>query len=99
MELKELQDHIRTSALMEETRAVVTSSYLKLEKGRVANRDCFQQRVNLVREVTAGPKLNGFEEAVARIGEYANTKRLADSGRGRGSCPRRRRGVFPPVAI
>lgn len=69
MELKELQQHIRTLVTIEESEAPMISCYLNLEtSGHCA---AFEERVHLLRKTFAtAEKRQVFEEAVALIEGY-----------------------------
>ncbi len=70
MELKELQQHIRTLATLNETSALVISCYLNLEHGLASYREPFEARLRLLQKSLAGTASRDFEEAVNRIQDY-----------------------------
>ena len=70
MELKELQQHVRTLATLNETAAPVISCYLNLENGTASYREPFEARVRLLRKSLAGAEWRDFEEAAGRIRDY-----------------------------
>jgi hypothetical protein len=80
MDLKEIQNQIRTLAVMKETDSVVISCYLNLQKGGVANRNFFQNRVGLLRKILTKSQSNGFEEAIARICDYLDKELIPEFG-------------------
>ena len=53
MEVKELQQHIRTLATLEETSAPVISCYLNLEKGPLAAHNALEARARQVKKSLA----------------------------------------------
>jgi len=46
MELKNLQKHIRTLAILPETNAPVVSCYMTLKKGRIDDRIAFEEQIH-----------------------------------------------------
>ena len=87
MELKELQQHVRTLATLNETAAPVISCYLNLENGTASYREPFEARVRLLRKSLAGAEWRDFEEAAGRIRDYLATELLPES---RSRCSARR---------
>ena len=70
MELKELQQHIRTLATLEETSSQVISCYLNLEDGTAAYRNALDERVGMLRKTFSGEERKDFEEALSRIEDF-----------------------------
>jgi rubrerythrin len=79
MELKKLQKHVRTLAILEETNAPVISCYLNLEKGASGYRNILDKRVDLLRKSLKGDKSIHFEEALKRIEDFIATELFADA--------------------
>jgi len=79
MELKNLQEHVRTLATLAESDADVISCYLTLEKARLDNRDLFEGQVWSLKQGLARKSLRRFEEALERIVEYLKTELLPDA--------------------
>ena len=67
MELKELQQHIRTLATLEETSSQVISCYLNLEAGESGYRNALDERAGMLRKTFSGEERKDFEEALGRI--------------------------------
>jgi rubrerythrin len=70
MELKELQQHIRTLATLEETAAPFISCYLNLENGSAACREPFESRVRLLQKSLTETEARDFVEAADGIRDY-----------------------------
>ena len=79
MELKNLQKHVRTLAILEETNAPVISCYLNLEKGASGYRNILDKRVGLLRKSLKGDKNLYFEEALKHIEEFIATELFSDA--------------------
>ncbi len=70
MELKELQEHIRTLVTLEETEAPVISVYINLQKNAAELREFTKHRVTLLKESLPQDQLSHFQRAMERIGRY-----------------------------
>lgn len=70
MEVRELQEHIRVLAALEESGAPVISCYLDTGSGTAGYRTAFDQRVQLLRKSLAGRALADFEQGLARIEDF-----------------------------
>ena len=70
MELKELQEHIRTLVTLEETEAPVVSVYMNLQKDAAELREFTKRRVALLKESLPQEQLSHFQRATERIGRY-----------------------------
>ena len=73
MELKELQQHIRTLATLEETSSQVISCYLNLEDGTAGYRNALDERAGILRKTFAGEERKDFEKALGRIEDFIST--------------------------
>ncbi len=79
MELKNLQEHIRTLATLPESDAEVISCYLTLAKGHLTNRNAFDEQIRSVNLGMTGKDRSVFEEALERIEAYLKTGLLPDA--------------------
>lgn len=79
MELKELQQHIRTLATVAETNAPVVSCYLDLEQGLPTCRSFIRGRSKVLRKILFGEGLRGFEEALPQVEAYIETELQPES--------------------
>jgi ribosomal protein L7Ae-like RNA K-turn-binding protein len=70
MELRELQEHIRTLVTIEETEAPVVSVYMNLQMNAVELREFTRHRVALVKGSLPQEQLSHFQQAMERIGRY-----------------------------
>lgn len=70
MELKELQEHIRTLVTLEETEAPVVSVYMNLQKDAAELREFTKHRVILLKRTLPQEQLSHFQQAMERIGRY-----------------------------
>lgn len=70
MELRELQQHIRTLALLGETNSPVISCYLNLEGGATVYRNVLDERVRQLRQSLSVSVWRDFMEAMSRIRDY-----------------------------
>lgn len=70
MELKELQEHIRTLVTLEETEAPVISVYMNLQKNAAELREFTKRRVGLLKESLPQEQLPYFQRAMESIGVY-----------------------------
>jgi len=79
MQLEKLQGHIRTLAMLPESETDVVSCYLRVENGRVRNRDALDGQC-CGRGLSGGAR-ETFEESLARIGHFlSNDLRSASKG-------------------
>ena len=74
MEVKELQQHIRTLATLEETSAPVISCYLNLEKGPLAAHNALEARARQVKKSLAEHEWQDFHEAFDRIAAFLKSE-------------------------
>ena len=74
MELKELQQHVRTLATLEETSSQVISCYLNLEAGASGYRNALDERAGLLRKTFTGEARKDFEAALGRIEDFLNAE-------------------------
>ena len=81
VELKNLQQHIRNLAILEETASPAINCYLNLEVGLAGYRNAFDERVRILRKSLVGEALAEFAAALSRIKEFIRTG-LAASTRG-----------------
>jgi hypothetical protein len=79
MDRKNLQQHIRTLALLAETNAPVISCYLNLGSGMAPCRDEFQERAGILRKNVGWHARLPFEEAVVAIETSINVPPQADA--------------------
>ena len=79
MELESLQQHIRTLATLPETDAPVISCYLELNKGRLKDRNAFDQQVRSLQLGLVGASRQDFADAVQRIETYLANELLPDA--------------------
>jgi hypothetical protein len=79
MELKTLQQHVRTLVTLEETEAPVVSCYLNLESGISGWRDDLDQRIHLLQAGLKGEKRLYFEEALNSIETFIAKELLPDT--------------------
>lgn len=79
MELKNLQKHIRTLAVVEETNAPMISCYLNLEKGPAACQNFIRGRAGVLRKILFGEGLTGFDEALAQVEAFVATELLPEA--------------------
>jgi protein required for attachment to host cells len=79
MELKNLQEHIRTLATLAESDAEVISCYLALAKAQLTNRNAFDEQVRSLRVGLAGKDRSDFETALDRIEAYLKTELSLDA--------------------
>ena len=70
MELKELQEHIRTLVTLEETEAPVVSVYMNLQMNTAELREFTKHRVALLKGSLPQEQLSHFQRAMERIGRY-----------------------------
>jgi ribosomal protein L7Ae-like RNA K-turn-binding protein len=70
MELKELQEHIRTLVTLEATEAPVVSVYMNLQTNTVELREFTRHRVALLKGSLPHEQLSHFQQAMERIGRY-----------------------------
>ena len=70
MELKELQDRIRTLVTLEETEAPVVSVYMNLEKNAPELREFTKHRVALLKQSLSQEQLGHFQRTIEHIGCY-----------------------------
>ncbi len=70
MELKNLQKHVQTLATLSETESPVISCYLRLDEGRIADRNFLDGTFGSLRQGLTGDARRSFDEAVARIESY-----------------------------
>ncbi|MBA2703655.1 MAG: host attachment protein [Blastocatellia bacterium] len=78
MELKELQQDIRTLATLEETSSQAISCYLNLEDGTAGYRNALDERAGILRKTFSGEERKDFEAALGRIEEFIQTGLLPD---------------------
>lgn len=69
MDVKELQNHIRTLAALEESEAPLISCYLNPGNG-ASVKTRFDQRTQVLRRALTGHALADFEEAATRVGKF-----------------------------
>lgn len=67
MDVRELQDHIRALATLEESETPLISCYLDVAGGIVGYRTAFEERVQLLHKTLHGQALADFDEAAACI--------------------------------
>ncbi len=67
MELKELQQHIRTLITLEETEAPVVSVYMNIENDSAKLREFIKRRVSLLKKSLPQEQLHHFQRAMERI--------------------------------
>ena len=79
MDLKNLQQHVRTLALLEETTSPVISCYLNLENGMAPCRDAFPERAGILRKNLDWHARPAFEEAVVAIETFISAPPPADA--------------------
>ena len=79
MELKNLQRHIRTLATLPETDAPVVSCYLALDKGRVQNRNAFDEQIRPLIGSLSGQARRDFENALGPIEKYLARELLPEA--------------------
>jgi protein required for attachment to host cells len=79
MELKHLENYVRTLAQLKETEAPVTSCYLELSNREYRNR--LDQRVRELNGLLAGDALSHFQQSMSLIEEYVAGK-LEDTSKG-----------------
>jgi hypothetical protein len=79
MKLQNLREHVRTLATLAESDAVVVSCYLTLAKGRVRNRNAFDEQVRSVILGRTGKGRSDLEAALQRIEAYLKTELLPDA--------------------
>ena len=79
MELKNLQQHIRTLVTLEETEAPVISCYLNLEGAESAHWKALDARVGVLRKSLEGKELQYFEEALIPIDSFVRAELLFDA--------------------
>lgn len=79
MELKNLQQHIRTLVTLEETEAPVISCYLNLDGGELAPRHALEARVSSLRKSFTGKQLQYLEEALIPIDSFIRTELLPEA--------------------
>ena len=79
MELKNLQEHVRTLATLAESDAEVISCYVTLENGRLKHRDLFGSQVWSLKQGLARTAPRSFEAALGRIVEYLKTELVRDA--------------------
>jgi rubrerythrin len=79
MELKTLQQHIRTLATLPETDAEVISCYLTLETGSLKNRNVFDAQVYAMKTGLTGQTRRDVEIALDRIEAYLAADLLPDA--------------------
>ena len=70
MELRELQQHIRTLVTFEETEAPVVSVYMDLKMNPVELREYTRNRVTMLKGSIPQEQLSHFQQAMERIGRY-----------------------------
>jgi ribosomal protein L7Ae-like RNA K-turn-binding protein len=75
MELKELQEHIRTLITLEETEEPVVSFYLNFEQDAAELREFTKRRLALLKESLPQDQLASFRRAMERIGGYLADER------------------------
>jgi len=79
MELKNLQKHIRTLAMLEETDSPVISCYLNLETGEAKHRHKLKSWGRLLKQSLTDQARRDFEEALDQIEAFITTELLADA--------------------
>ncbi len=79
MELKNLKEHTRTLATLAESDTEVISCYLALAKGRLTNRNAFDEQVRSLKLGLTGKDRSDFETALERIEAYLKTEVLPDA--------------------
>ena len=67
MELRELEEHIRTLAIVEETDSPTISCYLDLRNRVPGYRDELSSRLQLLRKTLPARSVADFEDAASRI--------------------------------
>jgi len=70
MELRELQEHIRTLVTLEETEAPVVSVYMNLQTNTVELQEFTRHRLALLKGSLPQEQLSHFQQAMERIGRY-----------------------------
>lgn len=73
MEVRELQNHIRALATLEETAAPLISCYLDVDSGPGVYGTVLNERVQLLKKSLAGQARADFEEAASRIEEFVTS--------------------------
>lgn len=76
MEIKNLQRHIRTLVMLEETESPVLSCYLDLEKGEAGYRETLDERWRLLRQSLTGKAVRDLEDVFARIDAFLKKELL-----------------------
>ncbi|MBL7039401.1 MAG: hypothetical protein ISR77_12280 [Pirellulaceae bacterium] len=79
MELKNLQKHVRTLAILPETDAPVISCYLTLHNGRIKDRNAFDGQVRPLIGGLTGQMRQDFEDALEPIGQYLAVELLPEA--------------------
>lgn len=79
MDLKELQQHIRTLATLDVSEDLVVTCYLDVERGVQSCRTAFTERVALLRRAIVSEHETAFEEALARIVSFIKNDLRPDS--------------------
>ncbi|MGI9433508.1 MAG: hypothetical protein ACR2Q4_01550, partial [Geminicoccaceae bacterium] len=79
MELRNLQEHIKTLATLPETEAHFISCYLKIENGRVKDRGELAEQVKGLRRGLTGLAAKEFVAAMERIEAYLASQLLPDA--------------------
>ena len=67
MQLKDLQKHVRTLAILPESNAPFISCYLRLEKGYIKNRSALDEQIHQLKKTLSGQTLQDFEQALEQI--------------------------------
>jgi protein required for attachment to host cells len=79
MELKNLHQHIRTLATLEETNSPVISYYLNRESNELANRVRLTERGWVLRQSLWGQACHDFEAAMNQVEEYLDHELLPEA--------------------
>lgn len=79
MELKNLQKHIRTLAILPETNAPVVSCYMTLKKGRIDDRIAFEKQIRSLKESGSGKAWRDLRDALDPVDQYLAEELLPDA--------------------
>jgi len=79
MELKNLQKHIRTLAILPETKAPVVSCYMTLKKGRIDDRIAFEEQIRSLKESVSGKAWRDLRDALDPVDQYLAEELLHDA--------------------
>jgi hypothetical protein len=79
MELKNLNQHVRTLITLPITEAPVISCYQRLTNGHLADRNAFIERVRTLQHGLSGQTRRDFDAALARIEQFLQEELLPDA--------------------